>query len=151
MHTQSLPNTAIEDRRFLEIFVLEWTQSPICLTKDANLLLVDLLLDIRSLREMKKAPRHGSGRSVLSSHQQSDHDVRNLDVVESSAVAVLLVGQGSKHVVFMFMIATAAFLDDPLIELGHSSLLQERKSRMRRLNRRILPSRHVPPCRVSSS
>jgi hypothetical protein len=122
VHTQCLANNTIQDRHILDILVLHQTKRAILLLANSNLFPIDLLLHVRSSRKVQESPRARRAGGVLARHQESDHDVRHLDIGEHPAVLVLLFRERGEHVVLVVVLALTARADDLLVELGHCLL-----------------------------
>ena len=68
MHTQRFANHTIQDRHILDILILHQTQRPILLLANFDLFLINLLLHIRSGRNVQEGPRARRAGGVLASH-----------------------------------------------------------------------------------
>jgi hypothetical protein len=126
-HSQSLANHRVHDWQLLALFVGDLSERPIRIPKLGLLFIVQALatrpsamivsqqfapkdvshrcsaysLDIRAVGKVEQGPRGSSRGSVLSSHEQGDHHVRDIPIAESHSVPVFAAGQSRDHIIVM--------------------------------------------------
>lgn len=88
-----------------------------------DLLLIELLHDLRVLSKTEHDPRAGGRRRVLASHEEGNHHVGDLVVGDTDAVLVGGVHQVLHHVVLGLIAAgSTALLDGVHVDFGNGSL-----------------------------
>jgi hypothetical protein len=58
-------------------------------------------LDVGAIGQVQKSPRASSRRSVLTSHEEGDHHVRNVRVRKRGSVTVGRAHQSGNHIVIV--------------------------------------------------
>lgn len=69
---ESLSDARVHDFQILDVVVLKLSERAIGLTKHLDLLVVELLIDVRVVGQFEKRPGRGGGGSMLSGHEKRD-------------------------------------------------------------------------------
>lgn len=119
VEAECLLDDKVEDGEFRELFVGEFGE---LLAENALLLLVELFHEIGLFSQVEDSPGGGGHGSVLSSHEEGNHNVGNFLVGESAAILVGAVHQVPDHVVFVLGVGVGAALLNE-IHVGAGNLL----------------------------
>lgn len=116
MEAKGLLNDGLVQGQFGEVLVHEFREiSP----EDVDLLLVERLHDFRVLCEAEHDPGAGGGGRVLTSHEKSNHHVRNLVVGNLDSVLVGGVHEVLHHIILaIILVSGTTLLDCVHVNLG---------------------------------
>lgn len=118
--SKSLLDNGLVQRQLGEVLPLQRGQIG---TENLDLLLVELLHDLRVLGKSEHDPGAGRGRRVLASHEKGNHHVGNLVVGDPGTILVGGVHQMLHHVEFSVDVRVgSSFADGVHVDLGDSSL-----------------------------
>jgi hypothetical protein len=117
---ESLLDNGLVERQLGKVVISQGRQIG---TEFSDLLLVQLLHDVRVLSETEHDPRAGRRRRVLAGHEKSNHHVGDFMVRDRGAVLVSRVHEMLHHIVLsVIVVLSSALLNGVHIDFGNSAL-----------------------------